>query len=506
MAQNIFPESPSGIPSGNTASRPASPGVGDTYYNGELGILEIYTDTGWFPCSSVPAVPTGVTATNVGTGRAYDNGAISVAFTAGTGGGIATSYTAISGSTIATGSSSPIVLTGFAPGATPTAYIIANNSYGNSAASNTSTTTVTTVPDVPTSPSATSGAQSAAVTWTAPAANGGSAITGYTVNAYSGATLIGSQTTSDTSMTYTGLTDDVAYTFKVRATNANGTGLESVATSSVTPSSVISVRYLVVAGGGSGGGQMAGGAGAGGFRTSTSSFNLSTNFTVTIGAGGGTSDNYGSGKKGSNSTFATITSTGGGFGGHTNSPGGPGGSGGGGGGSYYGGGGAGGAGNEGSYSPAEGYSGGAGHPTNRGGGAGGGASVSGASSTGGAMNGAAGLSSDITGSTVFYAGGGGSGDGGGGGGTGGLGGGGNGGSGNKNATANTGGGGGGYNDVNSGASVFYGGLGGSGIVILRYPEAKSITIGAGLTGTTAAPSGGFKVTTITSGTGNVSWS
>jgi hypothetical protein len=26
-----------------------------------------------------------------------------------------------------------------------------------------------------------------------------------------------------------------------------------------------------------------------------------------------------------------------------------------------------------------------------------------------------------------------------------------------------------------------------------------------LTGTTAAPSGGFKVTTITAGTGNVSW-
>jgi hypothetical protein len=100
MAQNIFPESPSGIPSGNTASRPTSPGVGDTYYNGELGILEIYSDTGWFQCSSVPAVPTGVTATNVGTSRPYDNGAVSVAFTAGTGGGLATSYTAISGSTI----------------------------------------------------------------------------------------------------------------------------------------------------------------------------------------------------------------------------------------------------------------------------------------------------------------------------------------------------------------------------------------------------------------------
>jgi hypothetical protein len=47
--------------------------------------------------------------------------------------------------------------------------------------------------------------------------------------------------------------------------------------------------------------------------------------------------------------------------------------------------------------------------------------------------------------------------------------------------------------------------GGSGIVILKYADSKTITIGAGLTGTTAAPSGGFKVTTFTAGTGNVSW-
>jgi hypothetical protein len=42
-------------------------------------------------------------------------------------------------------------------------------------------------------------------------------------------------------------------------------------------------------------------------------------------------------------------------------------------------------------------------------------------------------------------------------------------------------------------------------VILRYPTASgTITIGAGLTGSTATD-GSFKVTTITAGTGNVSW-
>jgi len=50
-----------------------------------------------------------------------------------------------------------------------------------------------------------------------------------------------------------------------------------------------------------------------------------------------------------------------------------------------------------------------------------------------------------------------------------------------------------------------GGNGSIGVVILTYPDSKTITIGAGLTGTTAAPSGGFKTTTITAGTGNVSW-
>jgi hypothetical protein len=43
------------------------------------------------------------------------------------------------------------------------------------------------------------------------------------------------------------------------------------------------------------------------------------------------------------------------------------------------------------------------------------------------------------------------------------------------------------------------------VVILKYPDTRTITIGVGLTGSTGSPSGGFKVTTITAGTGNVSW-
>ena len=49
-----------------------------------------------------------------------------------------------------------------------------------------------------------------------------------------------------------------------------------------------------------------------------------------------------------------------------------------------------------------------------------------------------------------------------------------------------------------------GGDGSNGLVILQYPSARTITLGAGLTGTTAT-SGANKITTITAGTGNVSW-
>ena len=43
--------SSSGTPFGNTSSRPSSPQVGQTYYNGELGYQEIYTSAGWIPAT-----------------------------------------------------------------------------------------------------------------------------------------------------------------------------------------------------------------------------------------------------------------------------------------------------------------------------------------------------------------------------------------------------------------------------------------------------------------------
>ena len=41
----------SSTPSGTTADRPSNPSIGDTFYNGTLGVLEIYTSAGWLPAT-----------------------------------------------------------------------------------------------------------------------------------------------------------------------------------------------------------------------------------------------------------------------------------------------------------------------------------------------------------------------------------------------------------------------------------------------------------------------
>ena len=67
-------------------------------------------------------------------------------------------------------------------------------------------------------------------------------------------------------------------------------------------------------------------------------------------------------------------------------------------------------------------------------------------------------------------------------------------------TANTGGGGGGSSDNKS----EYAKNGGSGVVILRYPNTLTITVGPGLTSTTNT-TGTDKVTTFTAGSDNISF-
>jgi hypothetical protein len=526
MAFQQYPQK-FGIPSGNTAGRPANPVIGDTYYDGTLGFLFIFDGTNFIPCSAPASQPT-IVVTDVGTGVAYGTVQGSVAFTEGVSGGKAAGFTAIQGNTTSTSTSSPIVLT---ITGNPGSYSFngtAFNGFGTSPQSLSVSQTLTSVPEAPTIGTATGGDASISLTFTA-GATGGKSISNYKYS-LDGTTYTALSPASTTSpITISGLTNGTSYTVRLKAVNANGDSAASSASNSATPEAPIVVDYLVVAGGGSGGNAKnnnsgtAGGGGAGGLRSTVTAtgrggtletaLNITkgTNYTVTVGAGGATAGTNQSSNSGSNSVFSTITSTGGG-----------GGSGGASGGNALNGGCGGGAGDTDTTGAAgttgQGYDGGDATATAQSGaGGGGGAGANGGSrpellgnQNGVSGAGGAGVAVSITGSSVTYAGGGGgggsnqaSGQYGATAGAGGTGGGGAGGAFNgngTNGTANLGGGGGG-----GGAGGDNSGAGGSGVVILRYlTSAGTITIGAGLTGSTAT-SGSYKVTTLTAGTGNVSW-
>ncbi|MCU1352247.1 MAG: hypothetical protein JWM05_1456 [Acidimicrobiales bacterium] len=90
------------------------------------------------------------------------------------------------------------------------------------------------VPVAPAKPAVVAGNASARVTWVAPADNG-SPIDQYTVTPYLGAVAQAPRVFNNTLVTevITGLVNGTAYTFKVKAHNAVGTGADSVASSSI---------------------------------------------------------------------------------------------------------------------------------------------------------------------------------------------------------------------------------------------------------------------------------
>ena len=337
---------------GNTASRPGSPSLGQIYSNTETGYIEVYTSAGWSQLGVIPLTPTIGAATNVGTSRAYNNGAATVAFTPAVGGGLVSTYTATSspGGFTGSGASSPVTVTGLQSATSYTFTIIATNGYGNATATSpTSAITATTIPQAPTIGSATVGNASATVAYTANA-TGGAAVSAYTATSSPG----GFTGTGASPITVSGLTNGTAYTFTVTATNANGTSIASSASNSITPvvptpvvtggtlytvggynyrifnaSGTLGITAatlpasILVVGAGGGGGRYEGGGGGGGAIEGASFFQSQSlgigNYSVTVGgAGAGATTDSAPGSNGTNSIFAgatTITALGGGGGG-----------------------------------------------------------------------------------------------------------------------------------------------------------------------------------------------
>lgn len=196
---------------------------------------------------SIPNAPTIGTATNVGTSRAYNNGAATVTFTAPASKLPITSYTVTSspGGFTASGASSPITVTGLQSATAYTFTVTATSAAGTSTASSASNSiTATTVPQAPTIGSAADGGTgtSATVTYTA-GATGGAAVSTFTATS-SPSSITG---TGASPITVSGLTTGTAYTFTVTATNANGTSTASAASNSVTPVSPTSFESIATA-------------------------------------------------------------------------------------------------------------------------------------------------------------------------------------------------------------------------------------------------------------------
>ena len=201
--------------------------------------------------TTVPGVPTGLTATASGTT------AINLSWTApgSTGGSAITGYK-IEVSSDGGSSWSDLVAntsnttttyahTGLAAGDTRHYRVSAINANGAGTASNVdSATTGTTVPGAPTGLTATaSGSTAINLSWTAPGSTGGSAITGYKIevspNGTSGWTDQAADTNSTaTTYAHTGLAAGDTRHYRVSAINTNGTGDPSNVDSATTDATV----------------------------------------------------------------------------------------------------------------------------------------------------------------------------------------------------------------------------------------------------------------------------
>jgi subtilisin family serine protease len=193
-----------------------------------------------------PVAPTVPGAPAIGTPGA-GNAAVTVRWSAAAANGSAvTGYTvrAYRGTTLvkaitAVGTATSATVTGLVNGAAYTFTVTARNGVGTGPTSARSVAVVPkTRPGIPGIGSPSAGRASAVARWSAPASNGGAAITSYVVRAYSGTTVVKTVTVgaSARSATVTGLAGGTRYVFTVTAVNAVGAGAPSARSATVTPS------------------------------------------------------------------------------------------------------------------------------------------------------------------------------------------------------------------------------------------------------------------------------
>lgn len=189
--------------------------------------------------ADVPQTPSILATTDVGTGRAYNDGAVSLSLSVELPEYWAsTSYTATSspGGFTGTASSSPIVVTGLNSQTAYTFTVTGTNSAATSLPSAASSSvTATTIPQAPVITATPTVVSSTSFSIPFTVNSGGKNISSLTVVSNPSIALSYSGTTSPVVVSGS-FAGKIAYSFTVSATNANGTSLPSSAS---TPVSVL---------------------------------------------------------------------------------------------------------------------------------------------------------------------------------------------------------------------------------------------------------------------------
>jgi 5'-nucleotidase len=190
--------------------------------------------------ATVPSAPTGVTAV---AGNA--SATVSWAAPATSGGAPITGYvvTALPGGATCSTATSTCTVTGLSNGTAHTFTVIATNGVGNSAPSVASGPVVPlAVPGAPRGVSVVPGDRRLTVTWTAPASNGGAAITDYVVQyrpvGDATWTTLTDEVGPATTAVIAGLTNGIAHQVRVTAVNSLGQGAFAQAAASQTPRTI----------------------------------------------------------------------------------------------------------------------------------------------------------------------------------------------------------------------------------------------------------------------------
>lgn len=205
----------------STATDLGPVGWDETFGHGIINPLEALCGVGACEVVTAPSAPTSPTAVP-------GNQQVTVSWDApvNNGGSPVTGYTVTvspGGQVVDVGAgTTSTTVTGLSNGTAYTFAIRAVNSAGESPAVNVQATP-RTVPGAPQNVNASPGNGQVTVSWAAPASNGGSPITGYTVTTSPGGQSV-SVGAGVTSTPVTGLTNGTTYTFEVGASNAAGQG------------------------------------------------------------------------------------------------------------------------------------------------------------------------------------------------------------------------------------------------------------------------------------------